>query len=134
MVPLAGKLLWMFLSVEVCLVHLFYSSNLRLSVSPIRVLMCSPIQKNDPPNYSVAGESTLGTLVIGREPFVVRVGIPYQGYQGHPTKAVWTGQSGVSSGKGLTGDTDTSLERTVYGLALREIRYHDHGLQRYSTI
>jgi len=27
-------------------------------------------QKDDPPDYSVAGESTHGTLIIRREPFI----------------------------------------------------------------
>ena len=36
-------------------------------------------QKNDPPDYSVAGESTLGTLVIRGEPFDVGLD------ESHPT-------------------------------------------------
>ena len=35
------------------------------------VLNSMPFRKDDPPDYSVAGESTLGTLVIRRGPLSV---------------------------------------------------------------
>ena len=35
-------------------------------------------KKNDPPDYSVTGESTLGTLIIRGEPLSVRLGEPYK--------------------------------------------------------
>ena len=35
--------------------------------------MSNMIKKNDPPDYSVTGESTLGTLVIGGEPLNIEL-------------------------------------------------------------
>ena len=40
--------------------------------------MSNVSKKNDPPDYSVAGESTLGTLVIRGEPLSVGLGEPYK--------------------------------------------------------
>ena len=40
--------------------------------------MSKVTKKNDPPDYSVTGESTLGTLIIRGEPLSVRLGEPYK--------------------------------------------------------
>ena len=40
--------------------------------------MSNMIKKNDPPDYSVTGESTLGTLVIRGEPLSVGLSESYK--------------------------------------------------------
>ena len=49
-----------------------------------------------PPNYSVTGESTLGTLVIGGEPLNVELGKPYQVRHGHPTILLYSSENSES--------------------------------------
>ncbi len=44
-------------------------------------------QKNDPPDYSFAGESTLGTLVIGGEPLMAMIARADPVFQHMPTRA-----------------------------------------------